>query len=50
VIAIGGVTAPRAGQLRAAGAYGVAVVSSVSDAADPGAAASELWQAVVGAR
>ena len=35
VIAIGGVTAARVGELRAAGAYGVAVVSEISDAPDP---------------
>ncbi|MGH8883069.1 MAG: thiamine phosphate synthase, partial [Stackebrandtia sp.] len=35
VIAIGGVTADRVGELIAAGAHGVAVVGAVSNAADP---------------
>lgn len=38
VIAIGGVTVDRVGELLAAGAYGVAVVSAISGAADPAAA------------
>jgi thiamine-phosphate pyrophosphorylase len=42
VIAIGGVTAERVAELRAAGAHGVAVVSEVSDAADPAAATRRL--------
>jgi thiamine-phosphate pyrophosphorylase len=42
VIAIGGVTADRVGELRAAGAHGVAVVSEVSDAPDPAAATRRL--------
>jgi thiamine-phosphate pyrophosphorylase len=48
VIAIGGVTADRVGELRAAGAYGVAVVGAVSDAADPAAATRELLRALAG--
>jgi thiamine-phosphate pyrophosphorylase len=42
VIAIGGVTAPRIAPLRAAGAYGVAVVGAVNGAPDPGLATREL--------
>ncbi|WP_432829433.1 thiamine phosphate synthase [Dactylosporangium sp. CA-092794] len=42
VVAIGGVTAARAGELFAAGAHGVAVVGAVSGAADPYAAAMEF--------
>ncbi|MDG4825590.1 thiamine phosphate synthase [Asanoa sp. WMMD1127] len=50
VIAIGGVTAARVPSLRAAGAHGVAVVSAVSDAPDPAAAAASLLSALDGAR
>lgn len=46
VIAIGGVTAARVPQLVAAGAHGVAVVSEVSDAADPAAAVRRLLLAL----
>lgn len=42
VIAIGGVTAARVGELLTAGAYGVAVIGAVSGAADPAAATREL--------
>ena len=42
VIAIGGVDADRVAELRAAGAYGVAVVSEVSDAPDPAEATRRL--------
>ena len=42
VIAIGGVTAERAAALRAAGAWGVASISSLWDAADPGSATLAL--------
>lgn len=42
VIAVGGVRADRVAELRAAGAYGVAVIGAVSDAADPGAATRQL--------
>ena len=38
VIAIGGITAERAGELRAAGAYGVAAIRALWLAADPAAA------------
>jgi thiamine-phosphate pyrophosphorylase len=46
VIAIGGVRADRIAGLRTAGAYGVAVVGAVSDAADPAAATRELLRAL----
>jgi thiamine-phosphate pyrophosphorylase len=46
VIAIGGVRAARVGELLQAGAYGVAVVSEVSDAADPAFAVSRLLTAL----
>jgi thiamine-phosphate pyrophosphorylase len=46
VIAIGGITADRVAPLMAEGAYGVAVVAAVSDAADPIAATTELLKAV----
>jgi thiamine-phosphate pyrophosphorylase len=46
VIAIGSVTAARVPGLLAAGAYGVAVVTAVSDAADPAAACAELLAAL----
>lgn len=39
VVAIGGITPETAGTLRAAGAYGVAVIRAVLDALDPGASA-----------
>jgi thiamine-phosphate pyrophosphorylase len=42
VIAIGGITAERVRELTAAGAYGVAVVSAVSDAPDPAQATRRL--------
>ena len=46
MIAIGGVTAARVPALRAAGAYGVAVVGAVSAAADPARATAELLGAL----
>lgn len=46
VIAIGGVTASRVAPLRAAGAYGVAVVGAVSEAPEPAAATRELVRAL----
>ena len=46
VIAIGGVTPERARQLAAVGAYGVAAIRAIWDAADPGAAAQSLLEAV----
>lgn len=46
VIAIGGVTASGIAPLRAAGAYGVAVISAISDATDPGAATREILEAL----
>lgn len=42
VIAIGGVTAPRAAEARAAGACGVAAIRALWDATDPAAAARAL--------
>lgn len=47
VIAIGGVTAAGVPALLAAGAWGVAVVSAVSEAADPAAATRALLAAVM---
>ncbi|WP_436970486.1 thiamine phosphate synthase [Micromonospora tulbaghiae] len=46
VIAIGGVTAANVPALRAAGAYGVAVVGALSLAADPAHATAELLRAL----
>jgi thiamine-phosphate pyrophosphorylase len=46
VIAIGGVTAARVGELLAAGAHGVAVIGAVTRAADPAAATRELLGAL----
>lgn len=46
VIAIAGVTVERVPELLAAGAYGVAVVGAVSDAADPQAATEALMRAL----
>ncbi len=48
VIAIAGIGPREAGELRSVGAHGVAVVTAISDAPDPGAATAELL-AVVGA-
>lgn len=45
VIAIGGVTPERARELAGAGAYGVAAIRAIWDAADPGAAARSLLEA-----
>ena len=42
MIAIGGVTPARARELHAAGAYGVAAIAALWDAAHPAAAALEL--------
>jgi thiamine-phosphate pyrophosphorylase len=46
VVAIGGVSVERVPILRAAGAYGVAVVGAIGGAADPGRATEELLKAV----
>lgn len=46
VVAIAGVTADRVPELLDAGAYGVAVVGAVSDAADPHAATEALLRAL----
>lgn len=48
VIAIGGVTAQRIPELMAAGAQGVAVVSAISEAADPASATRTLLRALGG--
>lgn len=50
VVGIGGITRDNAGQVLKAGAVGVAVVSAVMGAADPLAAAKELWEAVAAYR
>ena len=50
VVAIGGITALNAGRAIAAGADGVAVVSTICAARDPGAAARALRAAVAAAR
>jgi thiamine monophosphate synthase len=47
VIAIGGVTPARVGEVRRAGAYGVAAIRALWDAADPADAARQMleeWQ------
>jgi len=44
VIAIGGVTPARAGEVKAAGAYGVAAIRALWDAAEPGAAARQMLE------
>jgi thiamine-phosphate pyrophosphorylase len=49
VIGIGGITAERVAPLLAAGVYGVAVVSAVCDADDPGLATRSLLTAIDGA-
>jgi thiamine-phosphate pyrophosphorylase len=46
VIAIGGVTGERIGELLAVGAHGVAVIGAVTDHPDPGRAAQELVRAL----
>lgn len=48
-IAIGGVTADRVAELRAAGAYGVAAIRALWDAPDPAAAARVMLHALGGA-
>jgi thiamine-phosphate pyrophosphorylase len=45
LVAIGGVTPARAAQVRAAGAYGVAVLGGVWNSSDPAAAVREYLQA-----
>ncbi|CAI9403052.1 thiamine phosphate synthase [Nocardioides sp. T2.26MG-1] len=50
VVAIGGVTARQVPELLAAGAHGVAVVSAISEAADPAEATRELLRSLAGAR
>lgn len=46
VFAIGGVDAGRVGQVRRAGAHGIAVVGAIQEAADPEAAARTLVEAL----
>jgi thiamine-phosphate pyrophosphorylase len=48
LVAIGGITAARVPEVRAAGADGVAVTSAVRAAADPGAAAATFLTALPG--
>lgn len=50
VVAIGGITAARAGEIVACGVEGVAVISAIAGAPDPEAAARDLRRAVDGAR
>lgn len=50
VIAIGGVTPPRAHEAMEAGAHGVAVVSGVWDASDPSAAAAQYLESMEAGR
>lgn len=49
VVAIGGVTPGRVPELIAAGAYGIAVISAISGAADPGAATRKFVAQVASA-
>jgi len=44
VIAIGGVTVERVGELKGAGAYGIAAIRALWDAAEPGAAARQMLE------
>jgi thiamine-phosphate pyrophosphorylase len=46
IVAIGGITAKNAGDVRAAGADGIAVVSAVLASPDPAAALAELMKAI----
>ncbi|WP_200778404.1 thiamine phosphate synthase [Halobaculum gomorrense] len=46
VVAIGGITSENAGRVAAAGADGVAVVTTITEADDPAAATRELHEAV----
>jgi thiamine-phosphate pyrophosphorylase len=48
VVAIGGITAANAGEMGLAGATGIAVVSAILGAPDPGRAAAELLRAFKG--
>ena len=50
VVALGGVTAERAPELRAAGAAGMACIGAVLNAEDPAAAARDLRSAWDGVR
>jgi thiamine-phosphate pyrophosphorylase len=46
VVAVAAITPARVGELLAAGAHGVAVISAISDAEDPGAATAALLRAL----
>jgi len=46
VIAIGGVTARNAGEVREAGAYGAAAIRALWDAGEPAAAARQMLEAL----
>ena len=48
VMGIGGIDVENVGDVMRAGAGGIAVVRSILGAADPGAAARELWEAMEG--
>ncbi|MBI3603293.1 MAG: thiamine phosphate synthase [Nitrospirae bacterium] len=50
VLAIGGITAARVGDVRRAGAFGVAVISSILSAPDVAVATGELLGAIVASR
>ncbi len=47
VVAIGGITPPRVGEVKAAGAYGVAAISALWDAVEPAAAARQMIEELV---
>jgi thiamine-phosphate pyrophosphorylase len=48
LIAIGGIAAPQVAEVGAAGAYGIAVIRAILDAADPAAATRALRAALAG--
>ena len=49
VLAIGGVTAQNVGDIMATGVSGAAVITAISEAQDPGLAARELFDKILGA-
>ena len=49
ILAIGGVTAQNVGEIMATGVSGAAVITAISEAQDPGLAARELMDEMVGA-
>ena len=49
VLAIGGVTAQNVGDIMATGVSGAAVITAISEAQDPGLAARELFDKMLGA-